>query len=82
MENIISGNPLIPILIIAKTTNEQKIRSSQRLAKSGLLEKIEYLLGARKKLIVLEKFLELGGEVWQFFRSGAETFKNEVFSEN
>ena len=34
------------------------------------------------KLTVLEKFLELGGEIWQFFRSGAETFKNEVFLKN
>ena len=34
------------------------------------------------KLTVLEKFLELGGEIWQFFRSGAETFKNEIFLKN
>ena len=33
-------------------------------------------------MTVLENYLELGGEIWQFFRSGAETFKNEVFLKN
>ena len=33
-------------------------------------------------MTVFEEFLELGGGIWQVFRSGAETSKNEVFLEN